>query len=399
MHDNTDEETLVTSPQVDAPDTTSSTAAEAAQPRRVEPAADPEEQEQRATNFDRIVRGPLDDVLRQQTEILRRVTQPAATRFAAQQASILQAHSRSMAQDLAANITRQFQLPQMDLFKPYSAALDQLLQTQKTTFETILPAINLPKFTLPQFDISSLNSLVSDITRLLPAFKDLHQQLNRSLLLAGPPNWHDLDESVDAGDLLDLSEDGIPTAWVPRASVLMALVGADEADRSAVFDTHREEVLDDCTAVLSEITSAELADQVILLAEALAVAEMGHLAAAQSLAASIFDTTLRHTFEPKRMRGYYETVKNEIRDRHDNASMSELRWGIVHVPVLVVLNMFDPAKGDPVPSVFNRHASAHAAGSIQYTPTNAVVALALATSLLREAHQTLVNNNADDEID
>jgi hypothetical protein len=47
------------------------------------------------------------------------VTQPAASWFAAQQASILEAHSRSMAQDLAANITRQFELPQMELFKPY----------------------------------------------------------------------------------------------------------------------------------------------------------------------------------------------------------------------------------------------------------------------------------------
>lgn len=115
---------------------------------------------------------------------------------------------------------------------------------------------------------------------------------------------------------------------------LTALVAADEADLPAVFCTHREDVLDDCTAVLSEITSAELADQVIQLTEALAVAKTGHMAAAQSLATSIFDTALRHTFEPKKMRGYYETVKNEIRDRHDNASMSELRWGIVHVPVL-----------------------------------------------------------------
>jgi hypothetical protein len=64
-----------------------------------------------------------------------------------------------MAQDLAANITRQFELPQMELFKPYSAAADELLQTQKTAFEAIRPVINLPEFTLPQVDFSPLNSL------------------------------------------------------------------------------------------------------------------------------------------------------------------------------------------------------------------------------------------------
>ncbi|WP_281154709.1 hypothetical protein [Streptomyces sp. HYC2] len=37
-----------------------------------------------------------------------------------------------------------------------------------------------------------------------------------------------------------------------------------------------------------------------------------------------------------------------------------------------------------MPEGFNRHATAHAAGAVQYTAANAVIALMLAVSVLRE---------------
>ena len=95
-----------------------------------------------------------------------------------------------------------------------------------------------------------------------------------------------------------------------------------------------------------------------MLNEAIDVAADGKLAAAQALAASVFDTILRHTFKPQRMRGYYEKVKAEIGSRHETALISELRWGIVHLPVVVALDLFDQPKGDPISSTFNRHAQA-----------------------------------------
>jgi hypothetical protein len=62
---------------------------------------------------------------------------------------------------------------------------------------------------------------------------------------------------------------------------------------------------------------------------------------------------------------------------------------VVHVPAIVALTKFDAPNGDPVPTIFNRHASAHAVGPEQYTEANTVIALALATSLVREAHQQI----------
>jgi hypothetical protein len=173
--------------------------------------------------------------------------------------------------------------------------------------------------------------------------------------------------------------------------VLQELLDAHAADRADVFATRRQEIIEDCRAVLSDVTSPDLAEHVAFLKEALDIAADGRLAAAQSLAASIFDTVLRHTIKPSRISGYYKRVKDEINARHDNASIAEMRWGFVHVPAIAALDTFDQPNGDPIPTKFNRHASAHAAGRAQYTPANAVIALTLATSLVREAHQEIVD--------
>jgi hypothetical protein len=122
--------------------------------------------------------------------------------------------------------------------------------------------------------------------------------------------------------------------------------------------------------------------------EALDVADGGHLAAAQALAASIFDTALRKTL-PQQSGRYYAKAEAEITNRHDRRDA----MGFVHMPAIVVLDEFWEYKGDPIPTKFNRHATVHAAGRVRYTPANAVIALALATSLVREAHQGIADSS------
>jgi hypothetical protein len=136
--------------------------------------------------------------------------------------------------------------------------------------------------------------------------------------------------------------------------VLTELIHAAEADRPGVFSARRAEIIEDCRAALKDVTSTELVDYVDMLDEALTVAEVGHLAAAQSLAASVFDTILRHTIKPQRIAGYYARVKTEITDRHENAPMTELRWGLVHVAAVSALEMFN----QPWAIRFRRHSTA-----------------------------------------
>jgi len=142
--------------------------------------------------------------------------------------------------------------------------------------------------------------------------------------------------------------------------------------------------------VLSDVTSEEQIEYVEALSEASDVGEAGQLRAAQALAASLFDTMLCHTIKPPGINGYYKTAKDKITDQHENASIAEMRWGLVHLPAVKALDKFDQSKGGPIPTRFNRHACAHAVGREQYAPANAVIALALATSLVREAHQEIV---------
>lgn len=242
---------------------------------------------------------------------------------------------------------------------------------------------------VPQFDLSAITSMQEALNELkaLPTieFANIRQAIRRGI----PPNWDDLGDNVKFSELFDITETGLPTAWVPRASVLTELIHAAEANRPGVFSARRAEIIEDCRAALKDVTSTELVDYFDMLDEALTVAEAGHLAAAQSLAASVFDTIMRHTIKPQRIAGYYARVKKEITDRHENALITELRWGLVHVAAVSALEMFNPPQGDPIPTTFNRHASAHAVSRVQYTPTNAIIALALATSLVREAHQEI----------
>ncbi|MCU1661503.1 MAG: hypothetical protein JWR58_1568 [Pseudonocardia sp.] len=92
---------------------------------------------------------------------------------------------------------------------------------------------------------------------------------------------------------------------------------------------------------------------------------------------------------PQQSGRYYAKAKSEITNRHENASIAEMRWGFVHMPAIVVLDEFWEYKGDPIPTKFNRHATVHAAGRVQYTPANAV----LATSLVGEAHQGIADSS------
>jgi len=60
----------------------------------------------------------------------------------------------------------------------------------------------------------------------------------------------------------------------------------------------------------------------------------------------------------------------------------------------VVLAFTEFWSGDPVPTRYNRHATAHATGAIQVTKLNAIAAILLATSLLRELYEQDAETNA-----
>ncbi len=139
-----------------------------------------------------------------------------------------------------------------------------------------------------------------------------------------PPNWRDLGGDVKLWPLVELRRERLPDCV---GSSCLRATGADRRQRGptarAVFAARRVEIIEDCCACLEEVTSVELVDIAAKLGEALELAETGrHLVAAQALAASVFDTILRHNIKPQSVAGYYLKAKKEIADRHENASLA-----------------------------------------------------------------------------
>ncbi|MGW3875981.1 hypothetical protein ACWD95_43635, partial [Streptomyces sp. NPDC005069] len=69
----------------------------------------------------------------------------------------------------------------------------------------------------------------------------------------------------------------------------------------------------------------------------------------------------------------------------DESTILEFRQACVLAPFVSACEDFWAP--DPVPASFNRHATVHAAGPTQYTEANALTAIMLAVSVLRELQE------------
>ena len=203
-----------------------------------------------------------------------------------------------------------------------------------------------------------------------------------------PANWPG-DPDWEAA--LEIMNDGIPLMWVPREEIVTALMRADDGPaRRDVLVQRAAEIIVDCQATLGEVEAAELRPLAGLTGDACKAMADGHRAASQALAANVFDTWLRQAarrgvrlqlpangwFAYKNVRGQLEPVTGDV-------SLRNLRAEGALAPAFMALAAFDGA--DAVPAEFTRHATAHAAGPEQYNDANAVIALMLASSVLRQA--------------
>jgi len=206
-----------------------------------------------------------------------------------------------------------------------------------------------------------------------------------------PRNWEDvpdLDVGTAMGIILD---EGIPLVWVPRPAIVVELVSAADADaRDGILLSSRDDIAVDCLSVLGEVTGPELNPLTELAAEAVSALRGGHSSSAQALATNVFDTLLRDAtrrgviFAGPAV-GYfkYDKVRKQITPVSDDTVIRRFRPDCVLSAALAALEKYDPS--DPPPARFVRHATAHRACPEQYTPVNAIVAVMLMASMLREA--------------
>jgi hypothetical protein len=260
----------------------------------------------------------------------------------------------------------------------------------------------MKQFTFPAVDTSWLKPLADQVGKTLAGFdtdfiRKLQERARREqefLRREGPDNWTELGESVNIFILLGLAEEGIPVTWVPGPVVLEALTTTDKSDRLSTLLSHRDDALDDCDSALGQPTTGPLTEQASLLTQAVGAMRAGLFAAAQALAASVIDTVIRKAFlQPQRR--YYSAVQEKIENSYE-AQLVDLRTAVTYWPILPAFGEFYENRGDPIPSDFNRHATAHTVGFTQYTEANALLAVLLATSVVREAHIQLTTPTQPD---
>ena len=206
-----------------------------------------------------------------------------------------------------------------------------------------------------------------------------------------PRNWEDVPD-LDVGKaLVIILDEGVPLVWVPRPGIVAELVGAADADvRDGILLSSRDDIGADCLSVLDEVTAPELKPLAELAAEAVSALQGGHGSSAQALAGNVFDTLLRDGARRGVMFagppiGYfkYDKVRKQITPISDDTAIRRFRPDCVLSAAVAALENYDPS--DPPPARFVRHATAHRACPAQYTPVNAIVAVMLVASMLREA--------------
>jgi hypothetical protein len=205
-----------------------------------------------------------------------------------------------------------------------------------------------------------------------------------------PSNWSR--ESFDYTAMPPVLEEGTPLAWVPSAPVIRELLNASDAQaRARVLEVNAEEIVATCREALSAVSQQGLREQAALLGDCLTMVEADLSSGAQALAASVWDTVYRAVWraEPSLKTAGFFKYKN-VAKRHpkidlDDSTLRQFRQACVFAPFVKASEDFYDSH--PVPRAFNRHATVHAAGSSQYSRANALTALMLAVSLVRELEQ------------
>jgi len=259
-----------------------------------------------------------------------------------------------------------------DVFKPITDAMFSQWAT------------NLPRIIPPDVFKPITDAIFGQWTTTQRTIASIATRFVEQLREAAPPNWDVEDDWPRLSAITAVVEEGIPIAWIPRGEIVTALIEADGAEaRQIILATREMDVIEDCDRYLDSMHDPVLDDLVDMTRKAVRAFQGEHTEAAQALAASVLDTLLHRLFRRKRFR--YARVRAKLESAWPKAAIQDLRPALVLYAIPAALTEFSPHEGNPVPDRFNRHASAHAVGTIQYTRMNAVLAIVTTTSLLKEA--------------
>ncbi len=239
--------------------------------------------------------------------------------------------------------------------------------------------------------------------------------LAHALQLSRPENWRG--SGLTPEQILPLAlEDGIPVAWVPPTDVLQALVAAPKDRRLELLLTHRDTILDKCRTLVRQCSDAWIKDQRTLVDRALDAFAEEHHEAAMALAVvvgeplavwaseprvRVFDSkTDMDAWENKKRRGKYCLAKAELAAVAPTAKLRRFEV-LRHALIGPIPKFFTPFHGEPgelIPDTVSRHATVHKPIVAHFSVENALLALMLVTSILREEQEWCVEVRMDNAL-
>ncbi|MEQ8438772.1 MAG: hypothetical protein RIB65_14860 [Ilumatobacter fluminis] len=229
---------------------------------------------------------------------------------------------------------------------------------------------------------------------------------NRALKLAldmsRPRNWHGTGLTPD--QLLPIArESGIPIAWVPPSKVLKMLVAAEPLDRMQVLLSVETEVVNQCRNLMNECDDLWIEEERTLVGRSIDAYTAGFHEAAMALAVAIGEPLALWASEPrvqafdseaeklawetqKKSAGKYGVARLELAavapgDRLNRIEV--LRHALIG-PIDKFFTPFYARPGEQVPETVSRHATVHRPTVAHLSKENALLAIMLDVSILRQ---------------
>jgi hypothetical protein len=196
-----------------------------------------------------------------------------------------------------------------------------------------------------------------------------------------PPNWLEFNSDEIEAIIALMEETGWSLVWVPRADIVRKLLDAADEEPQDVLLASKDEILDDLNAALLEVKHSQLVELRDHIVQAIGSFRAGFDAPAQALASAVF-TTLMHVHLGLRKFG---EAREEFA-KHDpiESDIMLLKLAAIYRTAARAIDTYWGEDDESIPTDFNRHASTHRVSEVQYTTVNALAALLLVTSLLRE---------------
>ncbi|WP_277246056.1 hypothetical protein [Micrococcus terreus] len=195
-----------------------------------------------------------------------------------------------------------------------------------------------------------------------------------------PPNLRGIEELEFDSVRVVVMEDGIPLYGVPRAEIAEALVRAEtDRERRGILDLGRNDISADCRAAVESCTATDVVRYSRFAISALDAFDAGHYDAAQALAGSLIDTIVLAYFGDERTQYTPHPQGKRTQEAYDDFT---IRQFTAFAPIWRTYQHFFAVNGDPIPTTFSRHATAHAVHESQFTRDNAIQGIMFACSLM-----------------